>query len=1001
MAEKFMGVTAGASEVQEKNLIHSDELIKAMKEAGANMFFKRLGQFPCKTMMFPPCPASQYIDRFPSGSKSKAEVRTAKQQAQYEGEIKIFHAIEKLRLGLFVMHSLKYTHLQYNLFVEHQCKRKDSEEEGEADFILVRGNSIVILEVKAIELSKENSRKVCERNYKKSNEQLEKTSQLVRNICDRQGLAEKHIYQFTIFTNIDKEAASKLSTFSKLNDKQKQEIIFMDDMELNVLRKCFHLPKNDVRTISEKDYCQMGVLYTLLGLWCADPNNEFSQDKWELGRVINRIDNLLKSASITNQPEGPNSSLIKGSPADLKKLGILCLTEEQKRIYKSEDHRMVINGSAGSGKTVLILGKIIQLMKKSQGHVIVIVSSDFIGDWYEENLSKSGISSIRGCNKNESDSSNREKVNILVLEDYGFNSLGMVEEWAFCRLFMLNEVFQMDAHIFIDDFHSFDFALKYYPYCLFAVLGDNTQNAWEYIMSQLNKNSQKVLWICYDTLQSTLHTCTNLNRGNIDEWESKVVIHKLSANLRNSHETANFIQFIRDERLRNIQESFNEANEWTERNFHHSYKPFDVKQSIGHFIHGPTPRIYCVDVHGNVEKKTELYLTHILCSELASILSCEKVALIHDDYGDPIKRYEETDFLLQEGSYQLRQNLEKLAAMDTLRLNEVCQKAKERIHKLHKDCEMDLKILHMDEVVSAEWPAVIGIIKYHEKFNIALDLIHNKMVDHYWNEVKKKPFLYLVDGKQNPMDRFLAKLNAIVSRGRSYCVIICVIDGKEPLFTIRNDDVLDDKAINAKMFEKLGSKFIKMSTFGEAEHGGSDYKPIDFTLKQVEDMIHNMRFSIEEKNSHATVRFPSGKVMSPKEFTEKIAIFHNLQLNYRGQRDIRKLEFDDKQIATLAENTKNELWKESLKMFLSRCLNYSITARVPFSDKSLDFEKFRHLTQVQTMLSKQRVRDDIIGTHFDNNEFQQIFARQKVMNLSPDEHSELFEQTLIMLSDQK
>ena len=286
----------------------------------------------------------------------------------------------------------------------------------------------------------------------------------------------------------------------------------------------------------------------------------------------------------------------------------------------------------------------------------------------------------------------------------------------------------------------------------------------QYIMSQLNKKSEKLLWICYDTLQSTFHTCTNLNRGNIDEWESRVVIHKLSANLRNSHETANFSQFIRNERLMNMQDSFEDVNVWTE-NHQHIYKPFDVKQSIGHFIHGPTPRIYCVDVHGNVEKKTELYLTHILSSEVESILSCDKVALIHDDYGDPIKRYEEIDFLPQESSDQLSQNLEKLAAMDTLRLNEICQKAKERIHMLHKDSKPDLKILHMDEVVSAEWPAVIGIIKYHEKFNIALDLIHNKIVDHYWNKVKKKPFLYLLDGKQNPTDRFLAKLNAIASRG--------------------------------------------------------------------------------------------------------------------------------------------------------------------------------------------------------------------------------------------
>ena len=95
---------------------------------------------------------------------------------------------------------------------------------------------------------------------------------------------------------------------------------------------------------------------------------------------------------------------------------------------------------------------------------------------------------------------------------------------------------------------------------------------------------------------------------------------------------------------------------------------------------------------------------------------------------------------------------------------------------------------------------------------------------------------------------------------------------------------------------------MNKSSFGEAEQRESDYKSVDFTLKQVEDIIHNICFSFEDKQ--ATIKFPSGKIMSPKEFAQKIANYHGLQLNYHGQRDIRELEFDDKQIATITENTK-------------------------------------------------------------------------------------------------
>ena len=869
-------------------------LMECLEEAGKEIFTNKVLysltddlQGP-RPIMLPPCPISQFIDRFPSKTHTKAEATAAKQQAQYEGEVEVFHALERLEQPLFIMHSFKYTHQQYALFVDHECKRKETEEEGEADFVAVQDDLIAIYEVKAVEFTKENAKTVFIRNYKKALEQLEKSCNLIKKICRKTGSSEPKICKFTVFTNLERKSAENILRYSSLSNFEKSEILFKDELVFKEgsiwIGKCFNRKIDDHKrdywdhNIINPSYIEKKSLCVLLGLWCGDEKNRFSKDKWDSGRNINHIDNLLRNAYISNKPAGPKSSKVKGSPPELKELGILCLTEEQKKVFYSKNQRIMINGPAGSGKTLLILGKIVQLARKSGGLIIVIVPSTLMADWYETNLKKVGISSVRELRSNTK--IDKYQVYVQKIEDFHFNRMGFVNEWAKTRLKKLYETFEVNAHIFIDDFHAFDFAFSYYPYGLDSALKEGCNNLWEYTLLQLKKSSKKTFWICYDSLQASFYGSFEQQQGRIETFESNHTVLKLSANLRNSFETAKFIWFLRNKRLENIGDCIGLCK--SVLNSKDRYKPFDVEQDIGHYIHGPTPRLHWIDLYGRRDKSE--YLVNFLTNEIANILSCEKVALIHDDYGDPVDLLRELCEFLPEPAEHYKKRLKQLSAIDPLRLDEICEKAKETIHTEFKDCRMDLQVIHMDRVGSAEWPAIIGMIKLNEKCNIALDLEHKEEM-HNFHKFINNPMKHEVHAKQDSFDRLLAKMNAIVTRGRVFSALICVIDENEPFFGNEIEGChYTDEYIDAAMLKCYGNNVLNKVLYGElgASSTMSACDTIDLTKEQIQSMIDCISLF------KVPIRLPDGKMVKPKVIAEKVALSYGLEINWEKTRQSEK-----------------------------------------------------------------------------------------------------------------
>ena len=91
--------------------------------------------------------------------------------------------------------------------------------------------------------------------------------------------------------------------------------------------------------------------------------NKVDKASFSLPHWIMETDKKLKTSMITSNPKKPLTPNVKVAPPIFKQyLGISFLTVAQQEILKEEC--VFLNGPAGAGKTVLIQGKIIHLVKE-------------------------------------------------------------------------------------------------------------------------------------------------------------------------------------------------------------------------------------------------------------------------------------------------------------------------------------------------------------------------------------------------------------------------------------------------------------------------------------------------------------------------------------------------------------------------------------------------------------------------------------------------------------
>ena len=107
-------------------------------------------------IMLPRAPQQKYVDLYPEDQPGCSFENDRNQQLNYEAEVIVYRALEKLSGGDFiVLHSFEYTHFQYYLgdstHVKRkctECKKRATNREGECDFVVIAPNYFVIMEVK-------------------------------------------------------------------------------------------------------------------------------------------------------------------------------------------------------------------------------------------------------------------------------------------------------------------------------------------------------------------------------------------------------------------------------------------------------------------------------------------------------------------------------------------------------------------------------------------------------------------------------------------------------------------------------------------------------------------------------------------------------------------------------------------------------------------------------------------------------------------------------------
>ena len=385
--------------------------------------------------MLPRAPEQTYIDVYPDkdppAGPSFADDK--RHQLDYETEVKVYRALEEVDGNFIVLHSFKFTHHQYRLCAGEshirkgcpKCKGKNaSNQDGECDFLIICADKFIIIEVKNMEniygRCTTNKLKALIGTYRKSVEQRNKVVELIKCI-DK----DATILQFTAYPNFSKRFKDQFQfsemTELRLMDNELSTIIFEDDFSRNKLKKnwisrlvsffsrrCKKYENssnfvawwaaNVTQANSPSSGSHEKVRNILLAIWATE-SKTCDKSKCSLGRCIMDVNKELKEGRITFEPKkgknrNQNPGVVKAPDVISRCVGVINLTTQQNDVFYSSEKLLWINGPAGAGKTVILCGKIIQLIQSGSDNKVVVFK--FVGPGnnslhYQHALDKASI----------------------------------------------------------------------------------------------------------------------------------------------------------------------------------------------------------------------------------------------------------------------------------------------------------------------------------------------------------------------------------------------------------------------------------------------------------------------------------------------------------------------------------------------------------------------------------------------------------------------------------
>ena len=560
----------------------------------------------CEPMMVPPIPDSKFIDKLP-------EDVVLQGQDGYEEEVKVFRCFEEIKRPFTVVHQLEYTHEQYSVFrpshqchqkkckrgmEEHLCHQADKNIDGETDFVVLGEYFVAVFEVKGLSVPKYES--CCSELISKCSVRRNGISSSVQNrnadkfeACRDDALRQRKrivdlvesvdktldVYQFTIFSNINQEEVDE----QYLSDKT---LLFSGD--LNNFTAWFetNIPPPQV---GDEDVNMMVVKCCLLGLWCIDPDNKWKDTTCSFSHCINDVNGKLRRALVTKKlvdeetagqsrscgknrkqkqkqvkekkcPENPG--MVDAPDIFKKYLKVRSLTKDQLDVFNSNERFLLVDGPAGSGKTIAMMGKVINLALTSPEKKILIMLAGIDNDPAIEHH-KQLLNNIRHditCEivtyrvSEEGDISDRlEEAHVLLskqLSDCASNIVLLIIQDGLSE--SMHDLITKYDYVFCDDYQKlFDF-----------IIFDNNRepgSAHKNIISEgllpvlKNRDKSKTsIWILCDDGQSVYNKFLHERpefievKTSDDEFRSYFVNSQISVNLRNTYEISEVLSIIRE-----------------------------------------------------------------------------------------------------------------------------------------------------------------------------------------------------------------------------------------------------------------------------------------------------------------------------------------------------------------------------------------------------------------------------------------------------------------------
>ena len=577
--------------------------------------------------MLPPIPnCSKYIDQFPEeglNSKNKAD---KERQEDYAAEVIVYRALESLEENIVVLHSLDYTNRQLKLFKKDFSfdESKPNKIAGECDFVAVGEKCVVIIEVSDARRDEgKTTDKKLKKTFNRKKKQGERTKDLVDDMLkhiDPKGDEDPgpFIKWYCAFLSLSCDCEQIFT------EEQRSNIIFLDSFSSfqewwkeNVTAKTAGVSVTKKRMSVLKDL--------LLGLWNIDTQNQVNlAGKCSLGSNIMNVDRQLRDAQITygfRKPEDPeynNPDLVKADGV-FQGMGIKFLSKEQDHVFQSTEKFLWVNGPAGSGKTILILGKTIRKAKAEEGKVVLFknMSEERNKKIYQGSLDDSGIK-YKNIDTHTADpllhSTDVDKIaddfahricHALTSCDVALFELCTVYEVTrnFGGLQMINKIItsvvqllrnensQKPLACFIDDEH-----------CLLEDrLYDRKKSIEQFTQITVETGINCSIWIFTDIAQSSDHMAPDNVHSLIPDTESMMQTYgplTLSKNFRNTYDIACLLEQIRETIL------------------------FSSMQLSGHFIRGPKPLIHFVKAP---ELRSRRHVIDFVEGEIEKVIDSEDI----------------------------------------------------------------------------------------------------------------------------------------------------------------------------------------------------------------------------------------------------------------------------------------------------------------------------------------------------------------------------------------